>query len=125
VFDGYEGLSTKNLTQKRRTAGKVGATVTFTEDMKATMKKDQFLSNSRNKQWFFKMLSQFLHKIGSETHHAQDDADVLIVKTAVESARSRPTVLVGDDTDLLVLLCYYTIPVGGCDIYFKPKPKMN
>ena len=99
--------------------------MTFTEDMKATMKKDQFLSNSRNKQWFFKMLSQFLHKIGSETHHAQDDADVLIVKTAVESARSRPTVLVGDDTDLLVLLCYYTIPVGGCDIYFKPKPKMN
>jgi hypothetical protein len=26
VFDGYRGLSTKNLTQKRCTAGKVGAT---------------------------------------------------------------------------------------------------
>ena len=29
------------------------------------------------------------------------------------------------DTDLLVLLCYYTIPVGGCERYIKPETKAN
>ncbi|KAK3735524.1 hypothetical protein QZH41_001205 [Actinostola sp. cb2023] len=113
------------MTQKRRTAGKVGATVTFTEDMRITMKKDHFLSNVKNKQQFINMLSQFLQKIGCETYHAQGDADVLIVKTDVESARTRSTVLVGDDTDILVLLCHYTSPDDGCDVYFKPEPKAN
>jgi hypothetical protein len=95
VFDGYEGLSTKNLKQERRTARKVGATVTFTEDMKATIpipRTNLMLSYNGNCLLFIKMLSQFLQNIGWETRHAQDDADVLIVKTAVESARSRPTV---------------------------------
>ena len=31
VFDGYEEMSTKAMTQKRRASGKVAATVTFTE----------------------------------------------------------------------------------------------
>jgi len=58
------------------------------------------------------------------TYHAKGDADVLIVKTAVESARERNTVLVGGDTDLLVLLCFYTRS-DGFDLYFKPEPKAN
>ena len=32
---------------------------------------------------------------------------VLIVKTAVESAETADTIPVGDDTDLLISLCYY------------------
>ena len=56
--------------------------------------------------------------------HAQGDADVLIVQTAVESAKSRDTVLVGDDTDLLVLLLYH-VDTAGHDIYFKPEPKKD
>ena len=58
------------------------------------------------------------------THHANGDADLLIVKTAVESARTNTTVLVGDDTDLLVLLCYQASK-DGCDLYFRPEPKAN
>ena len=54
----------------------------------------------------------------------QGDAYVLIVKTAVESARERNTVLVGDDTDLLVLLCFYTRS-DSFDRYFKPERKAN
>ena len=34
VFDGYDDMSTKNMTHQRRAAGKAGATVTFTENMK-------------------------------------------------------------------------------------------
>ena len=104
VFDGCDDMSTKNMTHQRRAAGKAGATVTFTENMKVTPKKDNFLANPKNKQRIINMLSRFLQEDNCPTYHAEGDADVLIVKTAVE----RNTVLVGDDTDLLVLLCFYT-----------------
>ena len=42
VFDGYDVVSTKSMTQERRTAGKVDATVSFTDDMKIPMKKRHF-----------------------------------------------------------------------------------
>ena len=56
--------------------------------------------------------------------HAKDDADVLIVKTAVESAKTADTILVMDDTDLfnfILLLCWY--PFKG--LYLKPKPRQK
>ena len=40
-----------------------------------------------------------------KVHHASGDADLLIVQKAAESATRVNTVLVGDDTDLLILLC--------------------
>ena len=55
---------------------------------------------------------------------AEGDADVLIVETAVDSAVTHPTVLVGDDTDLLVLPCSH-MKVDGNDLYFRPEPKAN
>ena len=71
------------------------------------------------------MLSRFLHwEDNCPTYHAEGDADVLIVKTAVESAKERNTVLVGADTDLLVLLCFYTrSDIFG--LYFTPELKAN
>ena len=51
VFDGYEsGLSTKDATHQRRSAGGVGLKVNFTPNMTFSSKKDDFLSNSINKQ---------------------------------------------------------------------------
>ena len=58
------------------------------------------------------------------THHANGDADLLIVKTAKESAHTETTVLVEDDTDLPVFWSYHT-PEGGHDLYFWPEPKAN
>ena len=55
---------------------------------------------------------------------SKGDADVLIVKTAVDSAVTHPTVLIGDDTDLLVLLCYHR-KADGSDLYFQLEPKAN
>ena len=48
VFDVYDDLTTKSMAQPRRAGNKVRADVTFTEDMKVTMKKEVFLSNSYN-----------------------------------------------------------------------------
>ena len=57
VFDGYNEMSAKAMTQQRRASGKAASTVTFTESMSVTLKKDNFLSNPKNKQRFLSMLS--------------------------------------------------------------------
>ncbi|KAK6186089.1 hypothetical protein SNE40_008194 [Patella caerulea] len=111
VFDGYmAGPSTKDVTHQRRSKGIMSTTVLFTGDMPFRSKKDHFLANSQNKQSFIDMLSLTLGSIGCRIIHAKSDADVLMVKTAVESTQNFPTTLIGEDTDLLILLCYYTIP---------------
>ena len=50
--------------------------------------------------------------------NAQGDADVDIVKAAVEISRLHTTTLIGEDTDLLVLLLHYVKP--HCkSLYFR------
>ena len=112
VFDGYRIPSTKYTTRQRRTGGKVGIEVTFTGYVKLTMSKDVFLSNVANKQNFIDMSSHYLQLAGCLTEHAEEDADLLIAQTAVQSAATKNTVLVADDTDLVILLCYYADPDG-------------
>ena len=77
-----------------------------------TMSKDVFLSNVANKQNFTDMLSQYLQLAGCLTEHAEEDANLLIAQTAVQSAATKNTVLVADDTDPVILLCYYSDPDG-------------
>ena len=49
--------------------------------------------------------------------HARGDADLLIVTTAVETAKFKDTVLVGDDTDRLILLIFYA-DLNANDVFF-------
>jgi len=124
ICDGYKQSSIKDMTHQRLTGGKTATSVTFSDDMKLTMNKDHFLSNSSSKQSFINMLSRYLQKVGCLTHHSQADADLLIVQTAVESTRRANTVLVGDDTDLLILLCSYT-EMRAEELFFQPEPRAN
>ena len=94
------------------------------ESTKFRGKKKTFLTNSKNKQAFINLLSHKLNIAGIQTSHAIGDADLLIVLTAVKCSMSRHTVLVGDDTDLLVLLCYHASPLS-MPIYFHPSPKSH
>ena len=103
VFNGYPSTSTKSMTQERRTGGKVGATITFTDDIKLTMKKDHFLANKSNKQSFIHMVSRYLKQTNCH-YYFTADADLLIVNKGVESSRTLNTMQVGNDTDLLILL---------------------
>ena len=102
--------------------GKAGATVTVAANMTTTMKKDQFLANQKNKQQFIFLLSAELEKNNRKTYHAPGDADLLIVQKAVQSATTSNTVLVGEDTDLIVLLCYHA-RLDSHDLFFRPEPK--
>ena len=119
VFDGYQSKSTKDMTHQRQTKGLIGATVTFTESMHLTMSKAQFLANKDNK---INLLSAKLMEKNCRTYHATGDVDLLIMQKSVESAMN--TVLIGDDTDLLVLLIYHA-SLESCSLFFKPEPKQN
>ena len=82
------------------------------------------LSKPKNKQQFLLMLSQALKTMGCIMHHVDGDADLLVVRAAVESGQAKTTVLVRDDTNLLVLLCYHARQDGG-NLFFRPGPKAN
>ena len=92
----------------------------FTRDMVMKSKKEDLLSTKDNKQRFIRMLGQSLEHFGCETRHAKGDVDVLVVETTVQSALSCETTLVGDDTDLVVLLCFH-VKEHSCEIFFKPE----
>ena len=113
------------MTYQRRSNGNAGTTVTFTGDTPVTLKTDPFLAYRKNRQRFIFMLSEELTKKNCETHHASGDADLLIVQKAVQSVTFCNTVLVGDDTDLLVLLCYHHASLESHDLLFCPEPKKN
>ena len=121
VFDGYLNSSTKDMTHQRRLKSKIGATVIFIEKMHLTMTKSEFFMNKINKHRFANMLGETLEKNNCKSYYASADANLLIIQKAVGSATTMKTVLVGDDTDLLVLLCYYA-SLDPCNLLFKPEP---
>ena len=96
--------------------------MTFNLSTKLQLKKKEFLSNQENKQRFLELLGDALVKDGCEVIYARGDADTLIVQTAVRLSEDREIVLVGDDTDLLVLLIHLA-GENKHDIYFRPEPK--
>ena len=122
VFDGYESpLSTKDTAHQRRSRT-VGREVLFSEEMILTTKKEEFLSNKANKSRFIKMLATYLANRCVHVIQAKDDADVLIVQTAVDFSRSQNVVVIGDDTDLLVLLIYH-VNENSQSVYLKNEGK--
>ena len=88
VFGGYnDDPTTKDATHLRRAGYCVGVTVHFASGMMVKSKKDEFLNSKANKQRFIHYLSDNLARAACTVDHAKDDADVLIVLTAVASAR--------------------------------------
>ena len=63
-----------------------------------------FLSNPLNKQRFIEKLTECLQSLDIVVFQSEQDADVMIVQKAVELMNPEcSVVMVGDDTDLLVL----------------------
>ena len=91
--------------------------------MRLSVSKESFLSDLQNKQHFVELLGQHLEEAGITVFHATSDADVLTMQKAIDSADVQDTVLVGDDTDLLVLSLHQELP--SHKLYFAPQPKRN
>ena len=70
------------------------------------------------------MLSSKLQAHGVKTLHAESDADLLILQTAVDSATNSATTVVGEDTDLLLLLRLHA-EVKSQPLFFKSEKKQT
>src|SRR6218665_610878 len=102
VFDGYEqGPSIKDNTHLRR-GQSMYPVITFTAETEFSGKKEEFLSRSTNKQKLIWLVSDALRKMDCIDDcivvNTSGDADVDIVKAAVETSRLHTTTLIGEDT---------------------------
>ena len=113
VFDGYDDSpSIKDMTHRRRRNSQMSTAVKFTKDMKFVGQKDKFLSNDKNKQLIILLIAEKLRKHGCTVQHAVGDADVDIVRAAILSSEHSSTTIIGEDTDLLILLLYHAKNYG-------------
>ena len=108
VFDGgYLQASTKDTVHIRRAKQRVKKKLQPCLNNNSTINRREFLLNYTNKQAFLLSLGSALEKSGIHIIHADGDADLLIVKTALEKAKYHSTVIVGEDIDLLILALHY------------------
>ena len=102
MFDGY-GSSTKDHCHSKRSPFS-GLQIDFLKETVLQCKKYLFLSNSDNKQRFVCMLGEFLEGCGCTVGFSRDDADVDIVEKGIQLVQEFNIVIVGDDTDLLIMM---------------------
>ena len=96
----------KAAEQQRRATQSISAGNLFECDMKTTTTQKAFLTNSKNKARLIVKLTTELQHAGVIVKQDAADADHLIVSTALTLAQTerKPVVVVGTDTDVLVIL---------------------
>ena len=125
MFDGYEpGPTPKDMTQQRRIGLSAGVEVNVKEDMILTVWKEMFLANKSNKQRFIYMLGSKLEKEGCEVVYSEGDADFDIVNKAKSVSTDMAAVVVGENTDLLILLLHHA-KQDRKSIYLSPQQKQS
>ncbi len=123
IFDGYtENLADKSTKCAERARRMICSTTDtmFDETMPVTTSQTRFLSNERNKSRLITMLTTRLINEGYTVKQATEDADRLIVATAIEeSTMAESVTIVGEDVDLLIIL---TALVGSRTNIYILKP---
>ncbi|KAL7286445.1 hypothetical protein TKK_0019393 [Trichogramma kaykai] len=109
VFDGYPENSgkyyTKTAERNRRNLKNLGHEVEIDERSTIYESPDKFFSVTKNKVRLIRILSAKLIEKGFTTKIAEEDADVLIVESAIDHVNeNHNTWIVGQDIDLLVIL---------------------
>ncbi|KAL7289552.1 hypothetical protein TKK_0016524 [Trichogramma kaykai] len=108
VFDGYnsEIIGTKSYERYRRKEAAVAPDIAVNEEALVSLKQKNFLQNIANKFKFVRMLSNYLNKYNITTKVAEEDADELIVKSAIEikEQSQKMVAVVGNDVDLFILM---------------------
>ena len=124
-FESYtDKPTTKNCTELKRTKVLSCPNIEFSPNMKMVKSKEKIFISPKNKQHFIGLLTERLANSGGQVLHAQDDADVLVVQTALSCAETLSTTLIGNDTDLLVLLLYHT-KLDACNIFMQTDTHEN
>lgn len=105
VFDGYERGNTKDEEHLRRSRSTTNIEVKVEDSIHVNINQSEFLANAKNKVGLISLLTVHLQRSGCTVHQASGDADLLIVLTAIdEGKKGFNACVIGDDTDLLVLL---------------------
>ena len=137
VFDGYPyanttltttvttststSMGTKQAERSRRKKSANISTFQYQAISKIPFSQEKFLSNASNKNNLIKTISDKLQLEGFICKQAPEDADALIINTAIEVAKhdDKTVIVVGQDIDLLVLL--HQLNSNGLSIFFhKP-----
>ena len=122
VFDGYgEEASLKDHEHLRQMAGKkVSQDLRVTPELTISCDREVFLANEKNKGALIMIMSAEMANQNILVCQAKDDADTLIVKTAMDLVTSvnTPVVVVAQDTDILVLLCHHW-PSNCSNLYLQ------
>ena len=106
-FDGYDMRpSTKDMTHLRRSEKHSPREVFFSEDTIVCLSKEDFLSHSQNKAKFAYLIGEKLKQVGCRVVHSTDDADRDIAVTSVHESLTKDVTVIGEDTDLLILMLY-------------------
>lgn len=77
--------------------------IIFNKTMRSTVNQELFLANEKNKTRL--MLTNKFENSNITVNQALDDADTLIVNTAIDlSLKNETVVIIGEDIDLLIIL---------------------
>ena len=117
-FTKLKYLYIKAAEQRRRTTKTSSSSdVVFDRFMTVPTNQQQFLATTHNKSRCILMLCEKFTAANILVKQADNDADVLIIETAIEQSNTtNTTIVVGEDVDLLVLLTART-PIDKI-IYF-------
>ena len=98
------------------------ADITVMHASKCHRNQDAFLSNEHNKVKLIKLLIYILSAKDNEAKYSDNDADCLIVSTALKIAESDKTVfVVAEDTDILIMLIHHWRPEMADILMVKEK----
>ncbi|GBM86794.1 hypothetical protein AVEN_234190-1 [Araneus ventricosus] len=107
-FDGYledAAKSPKSVEHIKRTKKLIAGNVMFDKLMSATLSKEKFLPNDKNKERLINMLCVKFQKEGLIVEKAEENADYLIIKSALEIEKGSQYVVVnGEDIDILFIM---------------------
>ena len=123
IFDGYrEAMSHKVTEQQRRATENTSPDIILELDMTVYTPQNRFLANRRNNARFIRHVMTKLENVGVVCSQSPADADHMSSNTALTAAKllDKPVVLVGNYTDLLVMLI--DKQVFFMDIYMQFMP---
>jgi len=90
--------------------------------MDITISQESFITNDKNKLRLILILTEKLVKSGIYVLQAEDDADTLIVHTAIQKSNyNTKVVVIEEDVDLIILLL--TLTPDDLQIIFKKPNK--
>ena len=95
------------MTHVRRQGNHKSSSINFTSNTVSNGNQEDFLCNTVNKEKLISSLSLELQNQGGKAIVCDGDAEVMIVQTAIYLGAKSNVTVIGEDTDLLVLLLYH------------------